>query len=66
MAARLESGVLVVGVAAGASLSFLAAEGVPLRAVNVPDAGSQFRSRDVFPSAVAGLVHATRACSATT
>ena len=56
VAARLESGVLVVGVAAGASLSFLAAEGVPLRAVNVPDAGSQFRSRDVFPAAVAGLV----------
>ncbi|MFI5496276.1 S-adenosyl-l-methionine hydroxide adenosyltransferase family protein [Actinoplanes sp. NPDC051859] len=55
VAARLDSGVLVVGVAAGASLSFLAAEGVPLRAVNVPDAGSQFRSRDVFPAAVAGL-----------
>ena len=56
VAARLDSGVLVVGVAAGASLSFLADEGVRLRAVNVPDAGSQFRSRDVFPDAVAGLV----------
>ncbi|WP_067502394.1 S-adenosyl-l-methionine hydroxide adenosyltransferase family protein [Actinoplanes sp. TFC3] len=56
VAARLASGVLVVGVASGASLSFLADEGVPLRAVNVPDAGSQFRSRDVFPAAVAGLV----------
>src|SRR4051812_47856611 len=56
VAARLASGVLVVGVAAGASLSFLAGEGVPLRAVKVPDAGSQFRSRDVFPGAVAGLV----------
>jgi S-adenosylmethionine hydrolase len=56
VAARLDSGVLVVGVAAGASLSFLADEGVPLRAVNVADAGSQFRSRDVFPAAVAGLV----------
>src|ERR671939_1587413 len=56
VAARLGSGVLVVGVAAGASLSFLAAEGVPLHAVNVPDSGSQFRSRDVFPAAVAGLV----------
>ncbi|OJF12367.1 SAM hydrolase/SAM-dependent halogenase family protein [Couchioplanes caeruleus] len=55
VAARLDSGVLVVGVAAGASLSFLAAAGVPLRAVNVPDAGSQFRSRDVFPAAVARL-----------
>jgi len=56
VAARLDSGVLVVGVAAGASMSFLAGEGVPLHAVNVPDAGSQFRSRDVFPPAVAGLV----------
>jgi hypothetical protein len=55
VAARLESGVLVVGVAAGASLSFLADEGVPLRSVDVPDAGSQFRSRDVFPAAVARL-----------
>ncbi|MEU8813008.1 hypothetical protein [Actinoplanes sp. NPDC048796] len=54
-AAQLDSGVLVVGVASGASLSFLAAEGVPVRAVEVPDAGSQFRSRDVFPAAVAAL-----------
>jgi hypothetical protein len=56
VAARLSTGVLVVGVASGASMSFLADEGVPLHAVNVPDAGSQFRSRDVFPAAVAGLV----------
>ncbi len=55
VAARLRSGVLVVGVAAGASLSFLADAGVPLRAVEVPAAGSQFRSRDVFPAAVAAL-----------
>ena len=55
VAARPADGVLVVGVAAGASLSFLADEGVPVRAVNVPDAGSQFRSRDVFPAAVAAL-----------
>ena len=54
-AARLESGVLVVGVASGASLSFLAAEGVPIRAVDVADHGSQFRSRDVFPAALAAL-----------
>src|ERR687893_3041359 len=37
--ARLSSGVLVVGVAAGTSMSFLADEGVALRAVGVPDAG---------------------------
>ncbi len=55
VAARLGSGVLVVGVAAGASLSFLAGAGVELRAVEVSDKGSQFRSRDVFPGAVAAL-----------
>jgi S-adenosylmethionine hydrolase len=54
-AARLPSGVLVVGVASGASMSFLAQEGVRVRAVDVSDAGSQFRSRDVFPDAVAAL-----------
>jgi hypothetical protein len=56
VAARLPSGVLVVGVAAGASMSFLADAGVRLRAVDVADAGSQFRSRDVFPDALAALV----------
>ncbi|GIF16646.1 SAM hydrolase/SAM-dependent halogenase family protein [Actinoplanes teichomyceticus] len=56
VAARLPSGVLVVGVAAGASMSFLADEEVPLHAVEVADAGSQFRSRDVFPDALAALV----------
>jgi hypothetical protein len=56
VAARLPSGVLVVGVAAGASMSFLADEGVALHAVDVADAGSQFRSRDVFPDALAALV----------
>ena len=55
VAARLPSGVLVVGVLSGASLSFLAGEDVPLRAVEVPEHGSQFRSRDVFPAAVAAL-----------
>jgi hypothetical protein len=55
VAGRTAAGVLVVGVAAGASMSFLADAGVRLRAVNVPDAGSQFRSRDVFPQAVAAL-----------
>jgi S-adenosylmethionine hydrolase len=55
VAGRL-AGVLIVGVASGSSMSFLAGEGVPLHAVNVADAGSQFRSRDVFPAAVAGLV----------
>lgn len=59
-AARLDSGVLVVAVASGSSLSFLAdranpADRATVRAVKVTDAGSQFRSRDVFPGAVAAL-----------
>ncbi|WP_229072409.1 S-adenosyl-l-methionine hydroxide adenosyltransferase family protein [Actinoplanes sp. DH11] len=54
-AARLDSGVLVVGVNSGASLAFLAAEGVRVRAVDTADRGSQFRSRDVFPAALARL-----------
>ncbi|MBU2666779.1 SAM-dependent chlorinase/fluorinase [Actinoplanes bogorensis] len=53
-AAQLDSGVLVVGVASGFSLSFL---GAPVRAVKAADAGSQFRSRDVFPAALAALAH---------
>jgi S-adenosylmethionine hydrolase len=56
VAVRLDSGVLVVGVAAGNSFSFLAEEGVRLRTVEVPAEGSQFRSRDVFPPAVSALV----------
>ena len=56
VATRLVNGVLVVGVAAGSSFSFLAQEGAVLRAVDVPAEGSQFRSRDVFPAAVAALV----------
>src|SRR3954462_7638257 len=52
-AARLDNGVLVVGVASGFSMSFLAAEGIGVRGVKVADAGSQFRSRDLFPGAVA-------------
>src|ERR671920_668586 len=59
-AARLPSGVLVVGVASGASMSFLAEAGVRVRAVDVPDDGSQFRSRDVFPGAVAELARGDR------
>ena len=55
VAARLPSGVLVVGVAAGSSLSFVAEQAVPLHTVRVPAEGSQFRSRDVFPAAVAAL-----------
>lgn len=51
--ARLAGGVQAVGVLAGHALSFLAEAGAELRWVEVPSAGSQFRSRDLFPAATA-------------
>lgn len=54
-AARLADGTLVVGVNAGYAFSFLAAD-AEVRDVEAAAAGSQFRSRDVFPDALADLV----------
>ncbi len=54
VAAVLPSGVIVVGVNSGHSFSFLADE-AEVREVSVPEGGSQFRSRDLFPSVVADL-----------
>jgi hypothetical protein len=51
----LASGVLVVEAAAGPQ-SFLAHEENLLHAVDMPDAQSPFRSRDVFPDALAALM----------
>lgn len=51
--AHLRDGVQVVGVHAGHAWSFLAEAGAELRWVDVPAAGSQFRSRDLFPAATA-------------
>lgn len=50
------SGALVVGVNAGHAFSFLRDAGIEVRSVAASSAGSQFRSRDVFPEAVARLV----------
>lgn len=54
--ARLPGDVLVVGVNAGHVYSFVRDAATELRWVDCPDAGSQFRSRDLFPEAVADLV----------
>lgn len=51
--ALLANGVKVVGVNAGYTLSFIKDHARVLRTVNVSRGGSQFRSRDVFPQAVA-------------
>ena len=55
VAARLEGGVLVVAVDSGHTFSFLRDEAVSLHAVDFPETGSQFRSRDAFPAMVARL-----------
>lgn len=54
-AARLDDGTLVVGVNAGFAFSFLATD-ADVRDVEAAAAGSQFRSRDVFPDVLADLV----------
>lgn len=53
--ALLPNGVNVVGVNAGYTLSLIKNEAKALHVVNVSRGGSQFRSRDVFPSAAAAI-----------
>ncbi len=53
--ARLKNGVLVVGVNAGYVYSFVRDAASELGWAPASDAGSQFRSRDIFPQAVADL-----------
>ena len=50
--AELPNGIRVIGVFGGYTFSFL---NVPVYRVKCSDAGSQFRSRDVFPPCVASL-----------
>jgi hypothetical protein len=53
--ARLHTGVRVIGVNAGHAFSFVRDAAEDLRWAAVPEAGSQFRSRDVFPQAAGAL-----------
>jgi S-adenosylmethionine hydrolase len=53
--ARLPTGVRVIGVNAGAAFSFVRDAAEELRWAGVADAGSQFRSRDLFPQAAASI-----------
>jgi S-adenosylmethionine hydrolase len=55
--ALLPSGVKVVGVHAGFAFSFLRDVASQLCYLEVPSAGSQFRSRDLFPKAVAAVAN---------
>lgn len=56
--ALLDHGVKVVGVNAGYTLSFIKPHAKVLHSLNVSRGGSQFRSRDVFPSAAAAIAQA--------
>lgn len=55
VAGRAPTGALIVGPNAGWCFSFVRDEVDELREVEVPAAGSQFRSRDIFPEAIARL-----------
>lgn len=54
--AELENGVPVLTVNSKYCLSFVRNSITELREVNIPEKGSQFRSRDFFPEAVAGIL----------
>jgi hypothetical protein len=58
--ALLPNNVIVVGVLAGYTLSFIKEEAKQIHTVEVSRGGSQFRSRDVFPQAVAALFKGDR------
>lgn len=56
--ARTPAGVQVVGVDAGEAFAFLAEVADEVRVLDCATRGSQFRSRDLFPQALARVVHA--------
>jgi hypothetical protein len=55
--ALLPNGVKVVGVNAGYTLSFIKHHAKAMHLINVSRGGSQFRSRDVFPSAASAIAN---------
>lgn len=61
VAALCSNGIAVVGVNAQHCFSFLR-DNALFRSVDVPDAGSQFRSRDLFPDVVAKLARGDQGC----
>lgn len=54
--ARLINGVQIVAVNSGYSLTFIKPFAETIRALKVDKAGSQFRSRDIFPQAVGAVL----------
>lgn len=55
--AKLKNGVQIVAVNSGYSLSFIKERAVEMRVIACSAEGSQFRSRDVFPSAFGDIAH---------
>ncbi len=58
--AKLPNDVIVVGVLAGYSLSFIKQEALEIHSISVSRKGSQFRSRDVFPDAAVKIINGDR------
>jgi S-adenosylmethionine hydrolase len=54
--ARLKNGVQIVAVNSGYSLTFIKPFAETIRMLKVDNAGSQFRSRDIFPQAVGAVL----------
>ena len=54
--AKLYNGMEVVGVMSGESFSYLKPIVTEFREISVPKEGSQFRSRDIFPQALASIM----------
>lgn len=57
MYARLKNGFEIVAVNAGFVFSFLKPEIEEFRYLNIPNEGSQFRSRDIYPEAVVRVIN---------
>ncbi len=59
--ARLQNGIEICAVNSGYSLSFIKDAAVEIRAIKCESAGSQFRSRDIFPEAFARVLKGDQA-----
>lgn len=54
---KLEDGATIIAVNSGYALSFIKNKIRTLHLINVPNVGSQFRSRDFYPDAVVGIAN---------
>ncbi len=58
--AKLANNVIVIGVLAGYTLSFIKQQALEIHSISVSRRGSQFRSRDVFPPAAVKIINGDR------